>query len=167
MLFKTNEFKVFSDDRISNLQLKLVVVSSIYIHTIYINFFASIKRIIIMKFMNSICVEKGSSKICEQYACVIQTKIISCQQRKLKFCICINSSAIILPYVIPLRRQFERTSLIQKFIFFIETTIDIFLLHQHNSEPFKNHSRQQIFIRRLGIIIIWQISKGSRTMNQQ
>lgn len=88
-------------------------------------------------------VEKGSSKICEQYACVMQTKIISCQQRKLKFCICINSSAIILPYVIPLRRQFERRSLI---CFFIVAAIDIFLLLQY-SEPFKNHSRQQIYTK--------------------
>ena len=72
---QTNEFKILSDACTNNLQLRLLAVSSIYIHTIYINFFASIKRIIIMKFTNSICVEKGSSKICEQYACVIQTKL--------------------------------------------------------------------------------------------
>ena len=130
-------FKILSFDRTSNLQLKLVVVYSIYIHTIYINFFASIKRIIIMKFTSSICVEKGSSKICEQYACVIQAKIISCQQRKLKFCICINSSAIILPYVIPLRRQFERTSLIQKFIFSLKQQL-IFFFYINTTA---NHSR--------------------------
>ena len=149
MFFKTNIFKILSFDRASNLQLKLVVVYSIYIHTIYINFFASIKRIIIMKFTSSICVEKGSSKICEQYACVIQTKIISCQQRKLKFCICINSSAIILPYVISYVGSLREDCL---FFFSFRQQLIFFLFSNA-----ANHSRitqGSKFIRRLGIIIV-------------
>ena len=57
-----------------------------------------------MTYMNSICGKGGRPNLSEQYACVMQTKIISCQQRKLSFAFASILFAIILPYVIPMRR---------------------------------------------------------------